>query len=781
LPPVRMPLRRRSVYWWEDPPRWRDRLPRRRRAPETDAAWYRHDDWAEPEPVIELEPDREPARAATVTATQGHMPYLPAFDGLRAIALLAVLAFHAGFGWIHGGYLPLTAFFVLSGFLITSLLLLERGRSGRVDLGAFWMRRARRLVPAAILALGLVALYTAAIGRSVEGLRGDVFACLGWVANWRFIFVGRTYEDLFGDPSPVQHFWSLAVEEQFYLVVPPLAVGLLLLAKGRRWLFALVTTLLVAASTITMAVLHDPGEPPLRVYFGTDTRAAELLVGVLLALIITRPNGLRQLAGAGRWVLDIAGALALGASVALWFVTQEYDDRLYEGGLLGIALLAAIVVASGTQPGSPVSRMLGIWPLPALGRISYGVYLFHWPLFLWIDEERTGLEQGPLFALRMAVTIGLAALSYVLVEQPIRTGTRSPARLLLTGWANASVAVAALLVVVSTTTAPEKVTTQTADGPTPQVIRAERPSSTTAAPTSTDPSTTLADGTTSTASSRSTASTRTRATTASTPGSSTTGTSGSSTTPTTGRGTGGAPTTGAPTTAPTTTVPRPLRVMVVGDSISVNLGAGLGRHAQKHGDMEILNFGANGCAISGEDGMRYPNGAAHFGANGCDARRAQWPGQLSSFDPDVVLVQSSIFDILDRTRVEWGVGTYYHVGDGPFDSWLVGHHRAAINSLRSNGAKVVWTTVPCAEFHPEQHANHHDNTEGNRRINLVNGLMRQLGVTVADFRDHVCPGGAFSSTVDGVGGARPDGVHFTDAAAEAIADRWLAPLLLSMR
>jgi hypothetical protein len=222
--------------------------------------------------------------------------------------------------------------------------------------------------------------------------------------------------------------------------------------------------------------------------------------------------------------------------------------------------------------------------------------------------------------------------------------------------------------------------------------------------------------------------------------------------------------------------------MVVGDSISVNLGAGLGRHAVKHGDMEVLNFGANGCAISGEDGMRYPNGAAHLGGNGCDARRSQWPAQLNSFDPDIVLVQSSIFDILDRTRIEWGVGTYLHVGDPQFNSWLVGHHRAAISTLRSNGAKVVWATVPCAEFHPERHPNHHDDAEGNRRINLINGLIRQVGATIVDFQAHVCPGGRYSDAVDGVSDARSaDKVHFTDAAAEAIADRWLAPLLLSMR
>ncbi len=467
LAPVRTPLRRRPArHWWEVPEPWHRRLLERAR-PGASA----------PEP--------------TVAATEGRMPYLPALDGLRAIALVAVLCFHTGFDWIHGGYLPLTSFFVLSGFLITSLLLLEQGRSGRIGLRAFWGRRARRLVPAAILALGLVALYTAAIGRSVPGLQGDVYACLGWVANWRFIFIGRSYADLFGDPSPVQHFWSLAVEEQFYVVFPLIAVGTLYLARGRRWLLALVTVELIAGSTVIMRFIHHPGEPPLRAYFGTDTRAAELLVGVLLALVLIGPKGLRRLPTALRWLVNLLGAAALGVSVVLWFVTREYDDRLYEGGLLGIAVLAALVVASATQAGSPVSWVLGLRPLAALGRISYGVYLFHWPLFLWMNEQRTGLDGGPLFALRMAVTVGLAVLSYHLVEQPIRLGTRSPAQLLLTGWANASVAVAAVVVLASTASPAPHVTVQTAADK-PEVIRAT--TTTLAGTSTTDGATTSSSG-----------------------------------------------------------------------------------------------------------------------------------------------------------------------------------------------------------------------------------------------------------------------------------------------
>jgi hypothetical protein len=177
--------------------------------------------------------------------------------------------------------------------------------------------------------------------------------------------------------------------------------------------------------------------------------------------------------------------------------------------------------------------------------------------------------------------------------------------------------------------------------------------------------------------------------------------------------------------------------------------------------------------------MRYPNGQPHVAVDDCNLRRQQWAGQISSFDPDIVLVESSIFDILDRTKLEWG-GAYYSVGNPTFNSWLVSYHRSVINTLKAGGAKVVWATVPCADFHPERYPNHHDNAEGNRRIDAINGLIRQLGVPIADLDAHVCSGG-YSATVDGVGGGRYDGVHFTDPAAEAIADRWLAPLLLSLR
>lgn len=699
------------------------------------------------------------------------LPHLPALDGLRALALVSVLLFHGGVSWVGGGYLPLTAFFVLSGFLITSLLLLERQRNGWVDLRAFWGRRARRLVPAALVALALILVFAAAT-EARAGLRGDVFAALGWVANWRFILDDQSYADLWGDPSPLQHFWSLAVEEQFYVVLPLLATGTLWLARGRRWLFGVATAALVVGSTLWMRYLYEPGEAPLRSYFGTDTRAAELLVGVLLALVLVGPRGLRRIRGAGRWVVEMAGAAALVGTVALWLLSKEYDSYLYDsGGLLGIALLAAVVVAAATQQGSLVSTLLGLRPLAALGRVSYGVYLFHWPLFLWLDEERTGLEGTPLLALRLGATLALAVVSYRLLEQPIRLGRRVRPPVLLTGWANATAAVAAVLVLVTHTTVEPAITLETAGAP--QVQRAERRPTVVAGASGSSTSST-GPSTTTTADGGATDTTRT-------------GSGARSGTPSAPRG-GSEPGTTAPTqpSAPTTPdteapppPPPPLKVAVAGDSIATNLAEGLLAVQDKY-QIDVLTLALNGCSAVVEGELRFPNGVRRQVDGGCKQRRSQWGSSLREFRPDVVLIHSSIFDILDRQVAGWP--DFLWVGDPTFDAWLAAQQRQIVSELGATGARVVWATTPCAQFNPTLNGNHHENGEGNRRINLLNQLIRRSGATIADLYGKVCPGGQYSATVFGVSGARAwDGVHFNKAGSAAMADQWLAPLLLGYR
>jgi len=367
--------------------------------------------------------------------------HLPALDGVRACAILGVIAYHLGFGWASGGYLGVDLFFVLSGFLITSLLVEEWCGTGRVHLGAFWGRRARRLLPALFLVLVAVAIYAVANGRlsspagggaaiDLSGLRGDALATLFYVANWHAIFVHQSYFAQFSTPSPLQHTWSLAIEEQFYLVWPLVIVGLFRWWPGRWRRVGLGLCAVGAlASAGAMAALYHAGGDPSRVYYGTDTRAFDLLVGAALALTAA---GRPQPGPRVRSVLHVAAPVAAVLLGVLWATTGTAGELpasgMYRGGFLGAAVLAAVVVADVRQLDQGVlGRVLSVRPLRWIGTISYGLYLWHWPVFVYLDTARTGWSGLPLDAARVAVTFLVAAASFYALERPVRrrrlTGT----------------------------------------------------------------------------------------------------------------------------------------------------------------------------------------------------------------------------------------------------------------------------------------------------------------------------------------------------------------------
>jgi peptidoglycan/LPS O-acetylase OafA/YrhL len=344
---------------------------------------------------------------------------------------VAVLCFHGGVQWFGGGFLGVDAFFVLSGYLITMLLLQEWGRDHRLDLGAFWARRARRLLPALMLlvaVVGTVSRFTLA-SEELRLLRGDALAALGYLANWRMMLRGTDYFTATAAPSPLQHTWSLGIEEQFYVLWPLVVLALLRWPPlPRRPYAGVAAAALLGAVTATAAgwTLAASGADLNRLYFGSDTRAVSVLIGCALAAVLAAhpratPTFPRLLGFAA-----LGGALLTGW---MWTHIDGADPRLYQGRLTLAALSVAAVLAHVVfSPRSLTARLLSLPPLPALGRISYGVYLWHWPLFGWLDAERTGLGGQQLFAVRCLATLVVATISYLCLERPLLHTSRWPLR-----------------------------------------------------------------------------------------------------------------------------------------------------------------------------------------------------------------------------------------------------------------------------------------------------------------------------------------------------------------
>jgi peptidoglycan/LPS O-acetylase OafA/YrhL len=397
------------------------------------------------------------------------LPYLPGLDGLRALAVLAVLLFHGRSDWLPGGFLGVDVFFVISGFIITRLLLNEWQTTGRINLGSFWLRRAKRLLPAVYLLLVTVLLYYVFFQQDeVTNLRSDALAALAYVTNWRFIADQQSYFETFMRPSAFRHLWSLAVEEQFYIVWPLLLAGSLALFK-RRWVVAVLVVAGAIASTALMAYLYTPGDDVSRVYYGTDTRAGGLLIGVAVAFLVsgatnTRRSIARLYSLPARVALDLGAVLALATLGGCMVLLEESSTFLYQGGLAGIALVTAVVILATSNPRTMTSRVLGVRPLRWLGERSYGIYLWHWPILLlaWPEAPST-LQLVGMYA----ATIVIAAVSYYFVEQPLRradfakglrsfrgAGTWRRAAVATSGL-GAGVLVASLAILVTTASEPE--------------------------------------------------------------------------------------------------------------------------------------------------------------------------------------------------------------------------------------------------------------------------------------------------------------------------------------
>ena len=639
-----------------------------------------------------------------------------ALDGLRAVAVALVLADHGGIPGVSGGFIGVDVFFVLSGFLITSLLLDELGRSGRIDLKGFWIRRVRRLLPALlVMVLAVVAARELFPPDAVLRLREDAVAAFFWVANWAFVVQRDDYFAQGSTPSPLQHTWSLGVEEQYYVIWPLLIVVLLLLI--RRWrpslravrMTVFVVALAGAAGSATAAVLMSSDATVNRVYYGTDTRVQALLIGAAAAALLVR-DWSSMTYGAlirSRWGRWVAGLLPLVGLAGLAFAAHRATGSAEEfgSGMLSAVAVAAVLVVAGValEQRGPVARLLSLPPLAWLGAISYGVYLWHWPIFLILNGERTGWSGWQLFAARCAVTVAVAGLSWWLLEQPLRKWRPTTVPMLPLAAATAATAAVVTISVVPVGVSPS-------DDMSPMEI--------------TDIASAAAV----------------------------------------------LPEIPVEVTAPSALPPGTRTVAVFGDSVAWTLM----RYLPDTPGLHFVNYTTIGCGIA-RGGPYRTTGDTLNQKPECDTWPSRWGQRINHDNPDVVLLMIGRWELVDRVNE----GEWTHVGDPAYNSYLRGELSRALDILGSTGAEVVVTTAPYNRRAEQADGSLYPEDEP-ERADEWNDLLREVAenrpnVTVLDLNKKLGPNGRYTSRVDGIQ-VRIDGVHPTLEAVEWLTP-WLTDAL----
>jgi peptidoglycan/LPS O-acetylase OafA/YrhL len=672
--------------------------------------------------------------------------FVPGLDGLRAIAVLGVMLYHFGTPLVGGGFMGVNVFFVLSGFLITSLLLGEWAKRLTIHLGQFWARRARRLLPALLLMLLGVAIYVKLLAAPGEfsGFRLDALSSLFYVANWHFIVGGSNYFAQTSQPSPVFPMWSLAIEEQFYLVWPPLVLLVLHLSRRlrpSRQLWPLLATAVFGAiaSAIDMRVLYFRHSSLTRLYEGTDTRCQDVLVGASLAIamaiwarrrppVVERAGHLRKRRkgrfapeitpisaweispGLGRAALQLLGWSALIGCLFLWSRVDGSNPVLFEGGYFAFAIgVAAVIFCTITAQAASLSRALGNVVFRYIGKISYGAYLWHIPIFIYLDASRVHLYGLPLVAVRVGATLVIATASFYLVEQPIRRGRMRS----ITEWKAWLVSSAAVLGVVGVT------------------IAATVPAAVSA---------------------------------------------------------------GAASSIPVPTGPQykgpPVVASMFGDSLAFTAGWALAtNNAQVPYDVTFHSEGILGCGVMIVSDQ-ITHGTENPAAAPCLASApasqqwpAVWTGLLDAERPNVVMVLAGRWEDSDQVID----GRDMHIGEASYDAILKEDLERAVEVASSNGAYVMLLTTPCNDSgeQPNGQPWPEDSTARRLRYDQLLGEVaadHPKNVEVFDFGGEVCPGGNFESTVDGVRIRLGDGVHFPYQAGTGISivatAKWLAWKLL---
>ena len=644
-------------------------------------------------------------RPGAATAEGHRVGYMPALDGLRALAVLGVMAYHGGVSFLPAGFFGVDAFFVLSGFLITTLLVTEWGGAGHIALRAFWARRARRLLPALLVMLVFVALYARFVAApgTYPGLRFDGIAALFYSANWRFIASGTSYFVQNGPVSPLLHTWSLAIEEQFYILWP-LVVLVIMRARRRSSPRALATLMAVSiagavASAIEMGIVFDPAGDPTRAYFGTDTHAQCLLVGAALAagVALWRRGGVRPLSTRARRGLEVGGLAGVAASAWAWSQLHYGQTFVFRGGFLVVSLsVAAVILSAVLHPGGVVARGLSWSPLRFIGRISYGMYLWHFPLDIALTGGRTGVQGTALFALRTAVTVAVSALSFYALERPVRTGNllnAVRARVVM------PVAVIATAVVVVAATVP------------PAALAA-----------------------------------------------------GARVSAATARAAGQAP--GVPPSL--ATAPVRVMVVGDSVALTLGNGL-VFQEKSFHIDQVNLSILGCGVALgpsvwSVKNGelvqmpMQYP--CRLRPTHGEVPWTSAWPNWLKEVRPNVVVLLAGRWEVFDR----FYLGRRRNILQPVYAAYVKHMLEEAVTIGTSTGAHMVLMTAPC--YSPGEQPNGLPWPNDPRRVQEYNRLVREVGAefpskaTVQDLYAMACPGRTFTATLHGAPLRSSDGVHF---------------------
>ncbi len=659
------------------------------------------------------------------------LTHMPGLDGLRGLAVAGVVAYHAGFDRMVGGFLGVSTFFTLSGFLITSLLLAETRTSGTVDLRRFWSRRFRRLLPASTALLALVVLFgfTVATPGQRLGLRADVLSSLFQVANWRFVFAGTSYGAMFEAPSPVLHFWSLAIEEQFYWLFPPLLLLVVKLVKGRG---AAIGAVLGAAALASWSVALLAELEPDRAYFGTDTRAVEILLGGVLAVLFSHRGVRRELSLRSGWrtALLAAGGVCLAVQLWWWVTVPQSAPWLYDGGLGLYALMSCVVIAAAALPTGPMRSVMSTGVLRWAGERSYGIYLIHWPLFLLVRQELPDLSKWVQTALVVAATLGLAEVSYRFFEQPIRSG-RWPARGTGHKLALPAVAIVALVALIPVTVPDEE---RPIDFEEALEEFESRVPSTTLPPPTAPP--TQPDGT--------------------------------------------VPPTSAPvdgTTPPSTAPPLPVpKLATYGDSTALLMGMGMDAFMRESGAFTWVPGNVElGCAVSRFEAMRVEHEAPV--RDECTDWPEEWSRLISEHRPDIVQLITGVWEITDA-RIPGG-SRISAVGEDPeVDAFVRSEMIEAVDTLSSAGGLVVLVLWPPDTSDDRREGFGWEQRNPPERMERFHEILRDVAAARPDSARIVDLASWFGDRATDRKW-RDDGRHIEQEEASVVYREWLGPQILA--